>query len=96
MGNDIVLSWTAPDTMTYTIQTIGSEVLNENTDTMLTVFGSAECVDGIVQGQLIGCNDDFIGLDSAVTVEAIAGETYIIILDMYDDVSNGDCTNIRR
>lgn len=90
MGNDTVLSWTAPATMTYTIQTIGSSELNEDTDTVLTVLSSAECLDGLVQGQLVGCNDDFIGLDSGVVIDAVAGETYVIIVDMYDEDSNGD------
>ena len=75
--------------MTYTIQTIGSSELNANTDTMLTVFMSAECMDGITRSTC-GCNDDFIGLDSAVIVDAVEGETYIIILDMFDDASDGD------
>ena len=74
MGNDTVLSWTAPATMTYTIQTIGSSELNEDTDTVLTVLSSAECLDGLVQGQLVGCNDDFIGLDSGVVIDAVAGD----------------------
>ena len=90
MGNDTVLSWTAPATMTVTIQTVGSNDLNGNTDTMLTVFSSAECIDGLVQGQLIDCNDDFIGLDSGIVMDAVAGETYVIIVDMYDGYSNGN------
>jgi hypothetical protein len=67
-------NWTAPGNGSFTINTNGS-----NFDTILGVYtGSA--VNGLAA---VTCNDDFGGVQSSVTFNAVAGTTYRIQVDGY-------------
>ena len=77
-GNEALLSWTAPSTGTYTIYTYGSTY-----DTALTVKDGCD-------GAVLGCDDDGgADLDSLVSIDAIEGQAYFIIVDAYDESESG-------
>ena len=74
LGNgsgDVVYSWTAPDSGTFTFELIDSRY-----DTVLYVRDSA-C------GDEFAVNDDYYGLRSGLTVDVASGTTYTVIIDGY-------------
>lgn len=80
-GNEVLLSWTAPGSSTYTVYTYGSDY-----DTTLTVLDGCG-------GSSLDCDDDGgVNLDSVVTFSANAGQTYVIILDSYSSQDFGNWT----
>jgi hypothetical protein len=80
-GNEVLLSWTAPGSSTYTVYTYGSDY-----DTTLTVLDGCG-------GSSLDCDDDGgFDLDSVVTFSANAGQTYVIILDSYSSSDYGNWT----
>ncbi len=87
-GPEVVLAWTAPDSGTYIMDTLGADF-----DTTLYVLDGCE-------GDEIACNDDgFTGADrlqSQVTFEAEAGANLLIVVDGFGGGSAGDYVlNIR-
>jgi hypothetical protein len=72
--------WTPTAAGTYTIDTVGSVY-----DTVLYVL------DGCAGAQL-ACNDDFVGLQSRLTVSLSAGQTVLIVVDGYSSTSVGSYT----
>ncbi len=59
-----------------TISLLGSQY-----DTMLAVYKGAECNPG--WDRLLGCNDDFGGLQSLLNLDVVGGETYLIEVGGY-------------
>lgn len=74
ISNAIWYKFTPLYTMTATVNTIGS-----NYDTVLGVYNSALTS--------IGCNDDFSGLQSQVTFSATVGQTYNILIGLFNNDS---------
>jgi len=72
-------AWTAPSAGTFTIDTYGSDF-----DTALVVL------DGSCSGPELGCSDD-MGSDvqSMLTVDATAGQSFVIVVTGYDGSSSG-------
>ncbi len=54
-----------------TVSLLGSQY-----DTMLAAYRGAECNPGL--DRIIGCNDDFNGLQSQLTFDVVGGEAYLI------------------
>ncbi|WP_437680082.1 MXAN_6577-like cysteine-rich protein [Sorangium sp. So ce131] len=77
---EAVYSFTAPEEGYYTFDLGGSRY-----DTVIAVF------DGDCTGVELDCNDDFIGLQSLVTVLLEAGQTVVVVVDGYGD-NSGDYT----
>ncbi len=87
-GSSIWYSWTATDTGTLSLSTVGS-----NYDTMLAIYtGSAV---GALTVLPNGANDDFGAglLTSSVSVNVIAGTTYRIVIDGYGRTSGNTKLN---
>lgn len=80
---DAVFTWTAPAAGTYTISTVGSSF-----DTVLDILG--------LTGNSLGCNDDFSGLQSSVTVSLTAGQQILVILDGWRASSGAYKLNITQ
>jgi hypothetical protein len=76
-GYEATLAWAAPSTATYTVDTVGTEF-----DTLLYVLD--EC-----GGTELACNDDAVGLQSRLTLEATAGEGFVIVVDPYRVTDSG-------
>ncbi len=75
-GASVWWTWTAATTATVTIDTIGS-----NFDTTLAAYtGTA-----LAALTNIASNDDAVGLASRITFTAIAGTTYQVVVDGYDN-----------
>ncbi len=70
-GREWVVRWTPPESGRYTISTLGSP-----SDTVLEVRRGCE-------GEMLACNDDYVGLASQVSVSVEAGEEIVIIADSY-------------
>jgi hypothetical protein len=51
-------------------------LLGSRYDTMLSIYRGAECNPG--PDRLIGCNDDFSGLQSQLTFDAVGGQQYLV------------------
>ena len=79
-GHSVWWEWVAPTTDSHTISTAGSDF-----DTTLAIYRGNE-LGSLV---LIGANDDFNGLQSAVTLAAEAGVAYMVQVDGYGG-SEGD------
>ena len=77
-GEEATLAWVAPSTGSYVIDTIGSEI-----DTLLYVLESCE-------GEELACNDDAVGLQSQLTLDAEEGDAFVIVVDPYRVASLGD------
>lgn len=71
-GEDAVYSWTAPSAGAYTFDLSGSSY-----DTAMAIVAT-DC-----DGAELGCNDDSVGLTSAVTVDLGAGEQVLVVIDGY-------------
>ena len=73
------LSWefTAPADGSYTFDTVGS-----NFDTVLFALDSCG-------GTELACNDDTVGVRSEITVDLLAGETILVVVDGWS-TSEGD------
>ncbi len=87
-GSSIWYSWTATDTGTLSLSTVGS-----NYDTMLAIYtGSAV---GALTVLPNGANDDFGAglLTSSVSVNVTAGTTYRIVIDGYGRTSGNTKLN---
>jgi hypothetical protein len=69
--------YTASCTGVATVSLCGSRY-----DTMLAVYAGAECWPG--RARLLGCNDDFCGLQSQLTFDVIAGDAYLIEVGGFD------------
>ncbi|MBN2129130.1 MAG: LamG domain-containing protein, partial [Sedimentisphaerales bacterium] len=54
-----------------TVSLLGSQY-----DTMLSIYRGADCSPG--PDRLIGCNDDFSGLQSQLTFDAVGGQLYLV------------------
>ncbi len=65
---DVWFSWTAATTGPHVLESCG----NATNDTKVAVY------DGSCSGNELGCNDDACGLQSRVSFDAVAGQTYII------------------
>jgi hypothetical protein len=73
---DVQYQWTAPADGSYTFDTVGSTY-----DTILTVRTHCTGVD-------LGCNDDTMMLLSEVTVNLVAGQSVLIVIDGYNATGN--------
>jgi Concanavalin A-like lectin/glucanases superfamily len=80
---DASFTWTAPSAGTYTFDTIGSTF-----DTVLDIIG--------LSGASLGCNDDFSGLQSSVTVTLGAGQPVLVVLDGWRVASGAYRLNITQ
>jgi hypothetical protein len=76
-GEETTFAWSAPRTGSYVIDTIGSEI-----DTLLYVLDDCE-------GAELACNDDADGLQSVLTIVAVEGEAFVIVVDPYRLTSLG-------
>lgn len=76
--NSVWFKWTAPQSGTVEVNTFGSGF-----DTVLAVYTGTEL------GNLreVASNDDTRGVQSQVTFDAVAGTTYYIAVDGYDDAT---------
>jgi hypothetical protein len=81
-GHTVWYSFTAPENMRIEANTFGS-----NYDTTLSVYTGS-------RGALsqIACNDDTDSLQSFVTFDAVAGETYFLMIASYGGGPGGDLT----
>ena len=82
----------------YTLSIAGDSPLclsteGSNIDTVLYV--RTDCGDSSSE---VGCNDDYVGLDSSLTLDALGNVTYYVFVDSYGqsgeytlDLSVGDC-----
>jgi len=78
-GRDSVVQFTAEASGMLTVDTFGSDF-----DTVLSVVASC------TYARPIDCNDDAgDSLQSSVTIPVAAGETYLAIVDGYDDLESG-------
>lgn len=77
-GKDLRYLWRPDETATYRISTAGSSF-----DTVLFVLEGCE-------GPVVGCNDDAGDLTSKVEVSAVAGRSYVIVVDGYERLDSGD------
>lgn len=75
--------WTASVAGTYTFSTVGSTF-----DTVIDVLG--------LTGNSLGCNDDFSGLQSSVTVSLTAGQQVLVIVDGWRASSGAYKLNITQ
>ena len=78
-GDEVLVTWTAPEANTYYIDTIGSEI-----DTVLYVLDA--CF-----GEELACNDD-VSLElvqSSVSVDLAAFQQILIVIDGYDSAASG-------
>jgi hypothetical protein len=57
-------------------------LLGSRYDTMLSIYRGAECSPG--PDRLIGCNDDFSGLQSQLTFDAVGGQLYLVEVGGWD------------
>ncbi len=80
---DVFFRLTAPATGSYTIDTCGSAY-----DTSLAVY--TDCTFATV----LGCNDDFCGLQSGLTLDLTGGSTYIIRVGGFASQSGNFTLNI--
>jgi len=71
---DVWFNWTASVSATFRVELCGGATF----DTELAVYDGAACL-----GTLIGCNDDFCGLQSRMTFNAINGQVYKIQIGGY-------------
>jgi len=78
--NDIWYCLTAQSSCSVYVNTCGSTI-----DTRLYVYNGCSCPPGSV----VGCNDDFCGLQSQVGFIAIAGESYLIRVASYGSTTQG-------
>jgi len=82
-GEDVVLFWTAPATQTFTLDTTGSDF-----DTVLAVLDDCG-------GSELACNDQaFFSNQSSVTLDAVAGTTYAIVIEGWDTATGNYQLNI--
>jgi len=79
-GGELVWAYTAPVAGCLRLDTEGSAY-----DTVLYV--RSDCADPATQ---IDCNDDAIGLQSALEIETLAGATYYVFVDGYSANSVGE------
>ncbi len=85
-ASDVTVSWVAPNDGLFYIDTEGSGF-----DTVLYVLA------GSCDGPELTCNDDVGGtFQSAVELEAVAGETFIIVVDGYGGDAGDVQLNIRQ
>jgi hypothetical protein len=78
-GDEVLLTWTAPEAGTYFIDTLGSAI-----DTVLYVLDGCG-------GFELACNDD-ISIDlftSSLSIDLSAGEQILIVVDGYDSAASG-------
>ncbi|MCB9507805.1 MAG: DUF4215 domain-containing protein [Myxococcales bacterium] len=77
---DIAYNWVAPTTGRYVFSMEGSDY-----DTALHIRAMPETVttNECNDGPQIACNDDFIGLQSQITIDVEAGSAYLVIVDGY-------------
>lgn len=75
-SEDVEFQWTAPADGSYTFDTVGSGF-----DTILTVLTHCAGVD-------LACNDDTMMLLSEVTVDLVAGQSVLIVIDGYNETGN--------
>jgi hypothetical protein len=68
-ASDVAYTFTAPSTANYMFDTIGSSF-----DTVLYAFDGTSC-------NLLGCNDDSIGLQSQLPLQLSAGQQIVLVLD---------------
>lgn len=76
--NSVWWSWTAPAATTVEINTIGSAL-----DTLLAVY-TGDAVDDLT---LVAANDDGFDMQSQLFFETIAGQTYRVAVDGYEDAT---------
>ncbi|MEM6990923.1 MAG: hypothetical protein AAF721_10510 [Myxococcota bacterium] len=82
-GPDVVYFWTAPDTRTFTIDTLGSDY---NT----VLYALSDC-----GGTELACNDQAFSTDqSSVQLSATEGTTYAIVVDGWDGATGDHVLNI--
>lgn len=86
-GEDVSFAWTAPSTGRFVIDTQGAMTdAGPRTDTVLYVLESC-----MVSTSLV-CNDDgdeLTGNASQVTLDAVMGTTYVIVVDAFAESSAG-------
>jgi hypothetical protein len=70
-GPAATLLWTAPYTGQFVFDTAGSSF-----DTVLIVRSSCE-------GMTLACSDDYIGLQSSVSLPVSAGQTVLLVIQAY-------------
>ncbi len=78
-GDEVMITWTAPEANTYYIDTIGSDI-----DTVLYVLDAC-------YGEELACNDD-ISVDivqSSVAIDLAAFQQILIIVDGYNSSASG-------
>jgi len=78
--NSVWWSWTAPANTTVEVNTIGSSL-----DTVLAVY-TGDTVDAL---DLVAANDDAFDTQSQLLFDAVAGQTYRVAVDGYEN-STGD------
>ena len=82
-GEDVIYLWTAPATQTFTLDTLGSDY-----DTVLYVVDDCG-------GNELACNDEaFSTSQSSVELDAVAGTTYVVVVDGWDGASGNHVLNI--
>jgi len=78
-GDDYVVAWSAPNDGLYTIVATGKF------DTVLMIR-EPSC-----RGDMLNCNDDCMGTNSAHVIQATAGQMFFFVIDGYDG-DTGDFT----
>ncbi|MBI4951600.1 MAG: hypothetical protein HY908_06175 [Myxococcales bacterium] len=73
-GSDVSYTFTAPATATYVFDTVGSSF-----DTVLHVHASS-CAE-------LACNDDYVGVQSQLSVPLAQGEQVLVVVDGYGSAS---------
>src|SRR5437773_1045609 len=73
-GHSVWYSWVAPDTGTATFDTFGSTY-----DTVLAAYTGT----GISNLVVLAANDDFFNLQSRISFDVTAGNSYNIVVDGY-------------
>lgn len=84
MTADVWHRWTAPVTTTVRFSTVG---LTDDADTILAVYGPAGCGSSPLR-----CNDDDDDcdcLESELTFQAVAGQTYLLQIGGYLEEPSG-------
>jgi len=78
-GSEVTFRWTAPDDRTVSISTDGSSI-----DTVLSIYRSCTDPEPLV------CDDDDLGLNPEIRLPVDAGDTFVLVVDGFDETQAGD------
>jgi hypothetical protein len=82
IGRDVWFCWTAPEGGPVLLETCSQTT----TDTKIAVYDGCACPEGL---GILACNDDACGVQSRVSWNAVAGQSYLIRLGTWPGAASG-------